>query len=91
LVVTADHGGEGAGHSDHTVAANYTIPFFVVGPGIPGDTDLYRLSGRTDPGIERVRYSNPYQPVRNADAANVMTHLLGLPPVPGSFMRDLLK
>jgi hypothetical protein len=29
--------------------------------------------------------------VRNADATNLMTHLLGLPPVPGSFMRDLLK
>jgi hypothetical protein len=90
LVVTADHGGDGDGHSDETAPGNYTIPFFVVGPEIPLDTDLYGLSGRTDPGTERVRYSNPAQPVRNADAANLMTHLLGLPPVPGSFMRDLL-
>jgi len=93
LVVTADHGGSEKQHSDNTLPIDYTIPFYVVGPGIPANTDLYRLvgPGRADPGEARIRYSAPRQPVRNADAANAITWALGLPPVPGSFMRDLLK
>jgi hypothetical protein len=93
LVVTADHGGIDYGHSDATLPIDYTIPFYVVGPGIPLGSDLYALTGpeRADPGDTRPRYSAPLQPVRNADAANTITALLGLPPVPGSFMHDLLK
>jgi hypothetical protein len=93
LIVTADHGGEGYAHSDATLPIDYTIPFFVAGPGIPADTDLYALAApsRADPGVARPRYSERLQPVRNADAANLVTHLMGLPPVPGSFMRDMLK
>jgi hypothetical protein len=93
LIVTADHGGQGYAHSDATLPNDYTIPFFVAGPGIPADTDLYALAApnRADPGVARPRYSERLQPVRNADAANLVTHLMGLPPVPGSFMRDMLK
>jgi hypothetical protein len=93
LIVTADHGGSGSDHSDATLPLDYTIPFFLVGPGIPRDIDLYALTGpnRRDPGAARPRYSDPIQPVRNADAANLATHLMALPPVPGSFMRDLLR
>ena len=93
LVVTADHGGIDHGHSDATLPVDYTIPFYVVGPGIPLGSDLYALTGteRVDPGNTRPRYSAPLQPVRNADAANAITALLGLPPVPGSSMRDLLE
>jgi hypothetical protein len=92
LVVTADHGGAGYDHSDPTSPYDYTIPFYVVGPGIPSNANLYALTGpgRGDPGVLRPRYSVPRQPVRNADAADVLTHVLGLPPVPGAFMRDLL-
>jgi hypothetical protein len=93
LVVTADHGGFETQHADKTLPLDYTIPFYVVGAGIPANTDLYSLAGpdRADPGNARIRFSAPRQPVRNADAANTITWLLGLPPVPGSFMRDLLK
>jgi len=93
LVVTADHGGIGSDHSDATSPINYTIPFYIVGPGLPPGTNLYARTGprRADPGDTRPRYSAPLQPVRNADAADVITALLGLPPVPGSFMRDLLR
>lgn len=93
LIVTADHGGEGYDHGDASKAIDYTIPFFLAGPGIPGNTDLYALAGpdRADPGVTRPRYSEPLQPVRNADAANLITHLMGLPAVPGSFMHDLLR
>ena len=91
LVVTADHGGEQYDHGNPTLPVDFTIPFFIVGPGIPAGTDLYALSGRFDPADARPRYSDPQQPVRNADAANLIAHLLGLPPVPGAFMRDLLR
>jgi hypothetical protein len=93
LVLTADHGGDGDGHSDETLPFDYTIPFFIVGPGVPAATDLYSLTGpgRSDPGEARLRYSEPEQPVRNADVANLVTHLLGLPPVPGALMGDLLR
>jgi hypothetical protein len=93
LIVTADHGGAGYDHSDATLPIDYTIPFFVVGPGIPANADLYALTApdRADPGVARPRYSQGLQPVRNADAANLVTHLMGLPAVPGSFMRDLLR
>lgn len=93
LIVTADHGGQGYDHSDATLPFDYTVPFFLVGPGIAGGTDLYGLvaPNRTDPGVGRPRYCEPLQPVRNADAANLVTSLMGLPPVPGSFMRNLLR
>jgi hypothetical protein len=93
LVVTADHGGVDYDHSDATLPIDYAIPFYIISRDVPPDTNLYALTGpkRADPGAARPRYSAPLQPVRNADAANVVTALLGLPPVPGSFMRDLLK
>lgn len=92
LVVTADHGGISFGHSDSTEIWNYQIPFFAVGPGFTPNTDLYAIAGsrRCDPGLVRPRYSATFQPIRNADAANVILAMLGLPPVPGSYMRNLL-
>ncbi|HEY5961352.1 MAG TPA: alkaline phosphatase family protein [Polyangiaceae bacterium] len=92
LVVTADHGGQGSSHGDSSEIWNYQIPFFAVGPGYVPNTDLYSIasSKRRDPGLVRPRYSVTLQPVRNADAANVLLAMLGLPPVPGSYMRDLL-
>jgi len=92
LVVTADHGGGASGHGDPTDNWNYQIPFFAVGPGYAPNTDLYEIAngGRCDPGLVRPRYSNLQQPVRNADAANAVLAMLGLPPVPGSLMRNLL-
>jgi hypothetical protein len=93
LVVTADHGGIDYGHSDATLPIDYTIPFFVIGPGLPPGANLYARTNprRADPRDTRPRYSAPLQPVRNADAANLITTLLGLPPVPGSFMHNLLR
>jgi len=91
LVVTADHGGVGADHSNAVDEWNYRIPFFVVAPGFPAKRELYSLleGKRRDPLSERPRNVEPLQPVRHADAANVITSLLGLPEVPGSYFRDL--
>jgi Type I phosphodiesterase / nucleotide pyrophosphatase len=85
LVVTADHGGID-GRKEHGNARSpedYTIPFVVWGPGVARG-DLYELNpDYADPGTGRPSYAGS-QPVRNGDVANLVTHLLGLEPVPGS-------
>ncbi len=80
VILTADHGGRGAGHSDPRRLANYRIPFLLWGPGIQRG-NLYRLHRQfTNPGKRRVSYRGP-QPVRNFDLANLAAHLLGVRPV----------
>lgn len=88
LVLTADHGGRGANHSDRTRLANYRVPFVVWGRGVTHG-DLYAMNPqRQDPGTGRPSYGAARQPVRNGDLANVVTGLLGLPAVPGSEFDD---
>jgi len=86
IVLTADHGGTGTDHGNPTLPANYTVPFYVWGPGVMAGAPLYVLNptNRADPGTNRPTYSAPVQPIRNGEAANVSLQLLGLPPVPGS-------
>ena len=85
LILTADHGGEDKGHGDPTKPIDYTIPFYVWGAGVTAG-DLYTLNAQTrlSPGESRPDYSEPKQPVRDADAGNLALSLLGLPPIPGS-------
>jgi hypothetical protein len=85
VVLTADHGGVPGddGHAQPGEPANYTIPFVVWGAGV-ADAGLYELNpDYADPGTGRPSYAGT-QPVRNGDVANLVTALLGLPPVPGS-------
>jgi len=87
VILTADHGGTPAGHNNAGVVENYTIPFYVWGPGVTPGADLYALnppSRRSDPGTSRPTYSASVQPIRNGEAANVALKLLGLSAVPGS-------
>lgn len=92
LLVTSDHGGvlgnsADTAHKDATNPQNYTVPFYVWGPGI-GAGDLYAANptNRKDPGTERPTPDGPAseQPIRNGEIANLTLQLLGLPPVPGS-------
>jgi hypothetical protein len=85
VVVTTDHGGLGQSHDDETQPANYTIPFFVWGAGVDAGADLYDLNpDRAAPGTSRPTYDADPQPIRNAEAGNLVTELLGLGAVPGS-------
>jgi hypothetical protein len=85
LVITADHGGDGEDHADAKYWPDYTIPFLLWGAGVPDVRSLYALGGtRANPVATRPDYNYTHQPIRNGDAANLVLHLLGLGPVPGS-------
>jgi hypothetical protein len=91
IVLTADHGGTNYTHIPADAAVNYTVPFYVWGPGVIPGADLYQLNPTTrlDPGISRPTYTTAVQPIRNGEAANVSLSLLGLGPVPGSTINPL--
>lgn len=88
VILTADHGGLTLtkGHGEAKESDNYTIPFFVWGPGVPAASDLYALNSasRKDPGTANPPYTAPGQPIRNGDAGNLILSLLKLPAIPGS-------
>jgi hypothetical protein len=86
VILTADHGGTGTGHGTASNSLNYTIPFFVWGPGVEAGADLYALNSETrlDPLTGRPLYSAMPQPIRNADGANLALDLLGLGSILGS-------
>lgn len=85
VILTSDHGGMGASHSDARSLANYRVAFMVSGPGVTPGTDLYELNpDYKNPGNRRTTYAQRRQPVRNGDLANLALDLLDLPAVPGS-------
>lgn len=84
IILTADHGGSQTDHSDPTRRANFTIPFLVWGAGVADGADLYRLNPRRHPQSSSRTGYRGRQPIRNGDLANLATHILGLPPIPGS-------
>ena len=86
ILLTADHGGFEKNHGDATLAVDYTVPFYVWGPGATGGADLYALNPatRANPGTARPAYGTAPQPIRNGESGNVSLKLLGLGPIPGS-------
>jgi hypothetical protein len=97
IIVSGDHGGVGGttnAHSEEEREENYTIPFFITGPGFKAGSNTYAyFSNRTDPATARstdLLTTLPNPPIRNGDMANLATTLLGLPHVPGSYFKPLL-
>lgn len=87
LVLTADHGGVGPSHYQVGELGDIRVPFVVWGPGVEHG-DLYAMNpSYVNPGRSRPDLAGP-QPLRNGDLANLVTDLLGLPPVPGSGFND---
>jgi fibronectin type 3 domain-containing protein len=86
IILTADHGGVDTQHHVATNALDYTIPFYVWGPGVTAGADLYAINAgtRQNPGGQRPNHAATPQPIRNTDVANLAMDLLGLPSVPGS-------
>jgi hypothetical protein len=95
IMLTADHGGGGgsiATHVDATYPENYTIPFFLLAPGIAAGSNLHDwMENRFEPVGIRPTYTFSRQPMRNGDVANLAAALLGLPSVPGSLMKPEFK
>jgi hypothetical protein len=86
IILTADHGGHGTTHGDTTNPLDYTIPFYVWGPGVAAGTDLYAVNTltRTSPAADANPPYTGSQPIRNGDSANLAMALLDLDPVPAS-------
>jgi hypothetical protein len=89
VVLTSDHGTNKLGHDAARRLANYRVPLFVWGPSVAAGADLYALNpDRLQPGRTRPTYDGE-QPIRNGDVANLVTRVLGLPPVRGSEFNPL--
>jgi len=86
LIVTTNRGGSRHQGDPRTRPAVYRVPLLVTGPGVLAGGDLYAMNpGYTDPGNANPDYVSG-NPIRNTFVANLVTKMLGLPPVPGSRM-----
>jgi hypothetical protein len=84
LIVTANRGGSGSHARGTTVPAVYRVPLLVTGPGVLAGGDLYAMNPENiNPGGTNPGYGSG-GPIRTALIANLVTKMLGLPPVPGS-------
>ena len=87
VILTSDHGGAiGTQGHPHSHFQSHHIPFFVWGHNI-SQGDIYVLNQCTaiQPAAGSIPgYDERLQPVRNADAANLSTAILGLPLIPSS-------
>ena len=85
ILLTSDHGGQGAGHENPKVLDDYRVPFMARGAGVDAGVDLYEINaGYHDPGTRRTIYGLARPPVRNGMVANLALDLLGLPAVADS-------
>ena len=85
VLLTSDHGGHKAGHTDAHELDNYRIVFMARGAGVDRGVDLYEINrAYQDPGTLRTGYDASRPPVRNGMVANLALDLLGLPAIDDS-------
>ncbi|MGI9317378.1 MAG: alkaline phosphatase family protein [bacterium] len=94
VILTSDHGGI-IGTTYHAAFhyQSHTIPFYIWGKDVES-TDLYTLNKNTavQPSpTDNPPYKTTLQPIRNGDAANLASFLLGLPRIPGSHIQTIKR
>ena len=84
IFLSADHGGKDHNHANNLLPEVYTIPVYVWGCGAAVGQDLYKLNAATrrDPGTGHPLHTDPVQPIRNGDGANLALKLFGSAPFP---------
>ena len=88
IILTSDHGGQENGFSHEPVTPeSHIIPFYVWGDGVASGVNLYDVnvcSAAEPVGTTNPPYNVKLQPVRNGDAANLASRLLGFSTIPQS-------
>lgn len=92
VILTSDHGGV-VGTNKHP-SGNYQshiIPFLVWGQGVKISNiySLNKLTAIQPSDTENPPFGTTLQPIRNGDAANLASMLLGLPPIPNSHIHTI--
>lgn len=92
VILTSDHGGV-VGTDNHPSGnhQSQTIPFIIWGQDVE-ISNIYFLNKLTaiqPPATENPPFDKTLQPIRNGDAANLASMLLGLPPIPGSHIHTI--
>ena len=86
IIVTSNHGGVYRTKLSAKRLEAARIPFIVWGPSVRRGGDLYAMNPQfADPGSTIPGYTSR-PAIRNANAGNLATKLLGLPTIPGSRM-----
>ena len=88
IVLTSDHGFEQVGnHNDLDDPYVFKVPFYVVGPSVLQNKDIYELNNLEDPGNERITPSC----ISNAYSGVMAASLLGISYSEGPFANQYLS
>ena len=88
IILTSDHGFEEFGnHNDLDDPLVFKVPFYVYGPAVLENKDIYQLNNLKDPGNERITPSC----ISNAYSGVMAASLLGIAYAEGPFSKQYLS
>lgn len=88
IILTSDHGFEEVGnHNDLDDPLVFKVPFYVYGPAVLQNKDIYELNNLKDPGNERITPSC----ISNAYSGVMAASLLGISYAEGPFAKQYLS